>query len=315
MSLPLTQRLTSMGLLANQPLDEVPQSDTEAQMVQAKRRQAIMERLSPHWGEFLATWLSPGLRQATLGANESQRRDIAQAWADCLDARFKGALVELAGPDLQAMLLPWVEATVNRRHVQLPLAAGALLEEWCAVLDPEDPEDGLAFWSHVAKHLRELDSRHDREIASAAVEPLGQALRGVLQAQLAEHQKGWKRLKVWQRTAMDWLPELLQQPAFIRFSGAEVTRHTASWKDTVDAEQAFPALAMGLETWMTSHLGTGSPEEVVALETWLAASIQMALPHVLPNKFDTPRVARLVRESLHLDTHAQSLAPPPVLTR
>ncbi len=314
MSLLLTQRLASLGLLPNATPPALPSDEVGVQMARAKRRQAIVERLSPHWGEFLETWLSPGLRQATLQANESQRRDIAQAWADCLDERFKAALVELSGPDIPAMLFPWVEASVGRRHAQLPMAAGALLEEWCAVLDPEDPEDGPTFWSQVSKHLRELDSRHDRQLAEKVVEPLGQALWGVLQAQMAEHQQGWERLKVWKRHPVDWLPDLLELPAFVRFSAAEVTRHTAAWKDNVDSEQAFPALAMGLEAWMTIRLGASSHEEIVALETWLAASIQTALPQVIPNKFDTPRVARLVRESLHLDSHAQSLAPPPVLT-
>lgn len=313
MTLPLTQRLASLGLLETpEPTVAVSEEAPSAQ-TSATRRKAIVDRLSPYWSDFLATWTSRDLRKAAAGANDAQRREIAQAWADCLAEDFKAVLVELKGPDLKGLLLPWVEACLDRRHTDLPLPPQAFLEGWVAVLDPDNPEDHVAFWHQVSKQLREADSEEDRKIASKAVEALAPKLLEVLKSHIADRQGRLGGLKFWKRKPTAWLPELLTIPGFIRVSSLEVTAVSHGWKGKLDPAQSFPALAMGLELWLTPRLGIREREESVLLETWLAASITKALKHVMEDKWDVPRVGRLVRESLHLDAHPQSLAPPPEL--
>lgn len=313
MTLPLTQRLNSLGLL--ETLEPTPVVGEEEHPTQntANSRKAIADRLHPHWRDFLATWTSADLRQATASANDAQRQEIAQAWADCLEEEFKAVLVELKGPDLKGVLLPWVEACLNRRHTDLPLPPQAFLEEWVAVLDPASPGDHLAFWHQMSKQLREADSEQDRKIATKAVEVLAPKLLEVLKSHIADQQGRLGGLKFWKCKPTAWLPELLTIPGFIRVSSLEVTAVSHGWKGKLDPAQSFPALAMGLELWLTPRLGIREREESVLLETWLAASINKALKHVMEDKWDIPRVGRLVRESLHLDAHPQSLVPPPEL--
>lgn len=252
------------------------------------------------------------MHQAARRARPDQRPHIAQAWVECLDRDFVQALEELSGKDMPALLLPWVNAAATRRHERLPLAPGALLEEWCAALDPRDSEDEKAFWEQLSKHVRIHESQTDRARAQEKVGPVSRSLMEEVHGRIKQLKKGPGLLKVWRRNPADWLEELMAHPTFVRTCGQVVASHTQEWTGQLKGDQAFPALAVGLEVSMTRLMGA-RPEHIDLLERWLALSIQQALPYVLSDALATPEVARLVRESLHQDTHAQSLAPAPLL--
>ena len=211
------------------------------------------------------------------------------------------------------LLVPWVQAAGQRRHQRLPLAPGALLEEWCAVIDPEDPEDERRFWTQVSEKMRKNDAKTDRQTAEAAINGLAKDLAQVAQAHLPRVKGGAKGLMFWRNTPAHWLEELIADQAFMGDGTRAVVQATQPWKEELEPDQAFPALAMGLETALTRSLGCVQGPQVQSLEKWLALVIERALPSVIADPVATPQVARLVRESLHLDEHAQALLPPPLL--
>lgn len=315
MSHDLTQRLLALGLLT--PTDaERPEVPCEAaeQLQRAQARQALADQLRAHWGAFLDTWASATVHEAALRATEAQRQAIAQAWAETLPGSFRQAVETLSCTPLEDALVPWVEAAATRRHGPLPMAAAALLEEWCAALDPSDPEQPRTFWAHVTQEIREHGARQDRSMAERTVAATAEGLVAVVHRHMAMAQEGWGRLKVWKRTPAAWLADLLERPDFGRASAEAVATTTLAWKGVLEPDQAFPALAMGLEVALIRPLGVQTPEDIQVLERWLAQAIEDALPAVLVERLAAPQVARLVRESLHLDAHAQSLAPAPLLT-
>ena len=308
------QRLQQMGLLSAVPESPAQGGDeASGQMACARHRQALVDRMRGHWGGFLDTWNSPSMHQASRQATPAQRRDIAAAWAQSIDPDFIQAVEELAGKDVFALLTPWVNAAATRRHARLPLAPGALLEEWCAAIDPKDSEDEQGFWSYLSQHVRAQESQADRARAQSRVAPVAQALLDEVLRRIAEQKKGAGALKFWRRRPATWLQELLEQPTFTRSCANLIIENTRDWTGQLKGDQAFPALAVGLETSLTRKLGASTEREVDLLERWLAQSIEQALPHVLSEPLATPQVARLVRESLHQDAHAQSLAPAPLL--
>lgn len=314
MTTPFDQRLQQMGLLsASQASQSQSEGEAEAQLACARHRQSLVARMRPHWGAFLDTWNSASMHQAARQATPAQRKEIARAWAENTDLDFIQAVKELSGKDITALLTPWVNAAVTRRHQRLPLAPGAMLEEWCAAIDPKDSEDEKAFWGHLSQHVRAQESQADRTRAQTRVAPVAQALLGEVHRRIAEQKKGLGVLKSWRRRPAMWLQELLTQPTFVRSCAALIIENTRDWTGQLKGDQAFPALAVGLETSLTRKLGARTDREVDLLERWLALSIEQALPHVLAEPLATPQVARLVRESLHQDAHAQSLAPAPLL--
>lgn len=314
MSDALGAKLKALGYLGNahdtDPSGE--QDEASRQMACAARRQGLVNQARPHWGAFLDTWASPMLREAASNAPVSERPRVAQAWAESLPSALSQALEELSGRDMGSLLLPWVELALVRRH-DVSLPAGALLEEWGAALDPDDPMEEGDFWRHLREQVRRQESQMDRQEALSRVGPVSSALVRLAHDQIAKQTRGIGVLKVWRRRPAQWLGDLLSRPDFVRASAAIIVQHTQSWTNRIKGDQAFPALAVDLEKELTRHLRATSDKEIDALERWLALAIEQALPQVLADRMATPQVARLVRESLHQNTHAHSLTPAPLL--
>lgn len=310
---PLEKHLLEMGLISSSAaLEGGEQLDDSAQLRCARHRQDQVNQMRPHWPEFMDTWSAPSLHQAARTATHHQRQEIAQAWAECLAPAFVQAVEALSGRTASNLVFPWVQAASTRRHERLPLAPGALLEEWCAAIDPKDSEDEKAFWDRLTHRVRRHESQKDRARAQAQVEPVAALLMEEVNRYIAKEKKGLGALKVWRRRPVDWLEDLLARPTFVRSCAVVVAKHTRPWAGQLKGDQAFPALAVGLEECLVRKMNV-RPNQVDAVERWLAASIEQALPHALLDPLATHQVARLVRESLHLDAHAQSLTPQPLL--
>ena len=310
----LETRLQSLGLLNSElPAASAPDAQVACQLAQQARRGDLANALRADWPGFLETWTSSTLQEASRQATEAERVQVAQAWAECLPEGFAQAIRTLGAKSPAELLLPWVQAASQRRHARLPLAPGALLEEWCAVIDPQDPEDERHFWSRVSEKLRTNDAKSDRQKAAEVVADLAKQLANNANEHLPRIKGGAKTLMFWRNSPAHWLEELIADRVFMNDSTRSIVQHTQAWKGQLDPDQAFPALAMGLETALTRSLGCAQGEQVQALEKWLASTIEQALPSVIQDPLATPQVARLVRESLHLDEHAQALVPPPIL--
>lgn len=314
MSETLGKKLKALGYLGEASGTDLSEAQESAsrQMACAARRQGLIGRARPHWGAFLDTWASPMLREAASNAPVAERSRIALAFAESLPEELSAALEELSGRCLADLLLPWVELALLRRH-NISLPAGALLEEWGAALDPDDPMDEGDFWRHLRQQVRRQESQMDRQEALSQVAPVSSALVRQTHARIAQEKKGWAALKVWRRRPAQWLGDLIANPTFVRETATIIVQHTQYWTNRLKGEQAFPALAVELEKELTRRLRATSPSEVDALERWLALAIEQALPQVLVDRMATPQVTRMVRESLHQNAHANSLVPAPLL--